>query len=57
MDDQLERATDTQSHGCKVTQVARCQAKDAEVLGERHDRSVHEAQAAIRIAPVDLRES
>jgi hypothetical protein len=37
-----------------VTQVARRQATDAEILVERRDRSVHEAQVEILEPPVDL---
>jgi hypothetical protein len=45
MNDQLERATVTQSNGGKVTDVARGQPMDAERLSERHDRPVGKAQA------------
>jgi len=44
---QLERTALAESNGGKVAHVARRQTADAERLGERHDRSVNEAQGKI----------
>jgi len=52
MNHQFERAAVAESNGCEVTHAARSQTTDAERLGERHDRAVHEAQAEIREASV-----
>lgn len=47
MDDQLERAAVTKAHRREVPHVARGQATNAESLGKRDDRSIHQPEAKI----------
>ena len=57
MNHQLKRAAVAESNGCEVAHVARGQTTDAERLGERHDRTIHEAKAEIRVAPIHIHRS
>ncbi len=52
MNHQVERPAVAESNGGEVTHVARREAAYAERLGQRYDRTVDEAQAEIREAPV-----
>jgi hypothetical protein len=54
VDNQLERAAVAEANGREVTHVARGDTTEVEILGERHDRSIHEAKTEIRVALVDL---
>jgi len=52
MNHQLERTAVAESNGREVTHIARGQTMDAERFGERHDRTIDEAEAEIREASV-----
>jgi hypothetical protein len=52
MNHQVERPAVPTSNGAEVTHVARCQATDAERLGERYNRPIDETQAQIGEASV-----
>jgi len=52
MNDQLKRASVTQSNSREVTDVACGQTTDTERFGKRDDRTIDEAQAEIREASV-----
>jgi len=52
MNNQLERTSVAESNSREVTHVACCQTMDAEHLGERHDRTIHQAEAEIGETPV-----
>jgi hypothetical protein len=54
VDDQLQRAAVAQPNCGEVTHVAGSHASEAEAFRERHERSIHQTEAEIRVAAVDL---
>lgn len=49
MDGQLERTPVAESHCGEVTDVSRRNARQSQILGERHNRRVHESEAEVGV--------